>query len=124
MIVVVLNCFLNLCKANDADDPFTGDSIRTDTTGIKVPISIIKEANVKLHERLILKDIVMNLEEKERHYRTIIDMQDNKINSLSEEIDNYNNIINRLNNYNKTLGNVIGFETAILLVTIVCLICK
>ena len=54
MIVVLLSYFTSLLRANDEIVPFTGECSKADTTEVTIPISIVKELNVKLTERLDL----------------------------------------------------------------------
>lgn len=86
MIVLLFNCLLSLVWANESDIPFTGKIQETDTTVVTVPIAIIKEANIKLHERIILKDIVMNLEDKVVYYQKLTDNQTKEINQLRTDL--------------------------------------
>lgn len=113
---------MNLLKANDDNHSFTGGVAQSDTTVVSVPISIIKEANVKLHERIILKDIVMNLEEQVEDCKKVIESLHTTIDSLYTHIQKDNNIINSLKDDKKILKGIIGVETIALIIVSIILI--
>lgn len=121
MIVVVLSCFTNWLKANEVMPSFTGDSIQTVTT---VPIDIIRKANIKLNERLILKEIVMNQEEQINYYKTLDSIQNNKITELYGIINNKSEEIEKIKKDNNKLSKVIIIESISIVITMLALLCK
>ena len=124
MTVVLLNCFISLCKANNIDDSFTGNTTQADTTIITVPISIIKEANVKLHERIILKDMVTNLEDKIEVLENVNNFQAKRISSLSDEVIVKEHELKDLKDRNKIYKELVIIETIGLISTIIALMCN
>lgn len=96
MIVMLLNCFISWSQTNNVNLS-TGEEIQSDTTVI-VPISIIREANIKLLERKYYiaiseqQDSIINLK------TSYIIEQDKVIDDLQERIIKINNINNDLEN--------------------------
>lgn len=80
MIVLLLNCFTSLLQANDEIVPSTGKLIQTDTVAAIVPINIIRKANIKLNERLILKNIVYNQNLEIDNLKELNSLNDSTIN--------------------------------------------
>lgn len=83
MIVLLFNCFISWSQSNDNVVPSTGEVKGSDTI-VNVPISIIKEANIKLLER--------------KYYIAISEQQDSIINLKTSYIIEQDKVINDLQN--------------------------
>lgn len=76
--------------------PSTGEKIQSDTVNVVIPISYIKAANVKLIERLYLKDIVIKKD-------SIILLKSNYIEEQSIIIKDFQNRVSDVNKINLNL---------------------
>ena len=96
MIVLLLNSSnLLLGQIND-NVPSTGRVLQSDTTDVKVPIYLIKQANAKMIERLYLikinnqQDSIINMKDKyiREQKDIIVDFQKrvNEVNKLNQKI--------------------------------------
>ena len=83
MIVLLFNCFISWSQNNDNVVPSTGEVNGSDTI-VNVPISIIKEANIKLLER--------------KYYIAISEQQDSIINLKTSYIIEQDKVIDDLQN--------------------------
>lgn len=97
MIVLLLNSFMNLLPANEIDNSFTGKIEKTDTTVVIVPINIIKQANIKLTERVYLKHKVYHQELLINQYKNLNNINDSIIYKYKNDLINANNININLN---------------------------
>ena len=82
-IVLLFNCFISWSQSGDNVVPSTGEVKGSDTI-VNVPISIIKEANIKLLER--------------KYYIAISEQQDSIINLKTSYIIEQNKVIDDLQN--------------------------
>lgn len=97
MIVVLLNCFINLLQAQTNNNNIFPvekgyDIISADTNKVLIPISVIKQANVKLNERLHLINIVSEQELIISDYKLYTITQDSIIKEFQNRIINANKI--------------------------------
>ena len=83
MIVLLFNCFISWSQNDDNVVPSTGKVKGSDTI-VNVPISIIKEANIKLLER--------------KYYIAISEQQDSIINLKTSYIIEQDKVIDDLQN--------------------------
>lgn len=83
MIVLLFNCFISWSQNDDNVVPSTGEVECSDTI-VNVPISIIKEANIKLLER--------------KYYIAISEQQDSIINLKTSYIIEQDKVIDDLQN--------------------------
>lgn len=97
MIVVLLSCFINLLHAQTNNNNIFPvekgyDIISADTNKVLIPISVIKQANVKLNERLHLINIVSEQELIISDYKLYTITQDSIIKEFQNRIINANKI--------------------------------
>lgn len=97
MIVVLLSCFINLLQAQTNNNNIFPvekgyDIISADTNKVLIPISVIKQANVKLNERLHLINIVSEQELIISDYKLYTITQDSIIKEFQNRIINANKI--------------------------------
>lgn len=97
MIVVLLSCFMNLLQAQTNNNNISPvekgcDIISADTNKVLIPISAIKQANVKLNERLHLINIVSEQELIISDYKLYTITQDSIIKEFQNRIINANKI--------------------------------
>lgn len=96
MIVLLLNSSnLLLGQIND-NVPSTGRVLQSDTTDVKVPIYLIKQANAKMIERLYL--IKINNQQD-----SIIDMKDKYIREQKDIIVDFQKRVNEVNRLNQKI---------------------
>lgn len=120
MILILLSCFINCLWANNVSDTSTGLMTRTDTAKATVPIYVIKQANIKLNERLYLLEIVDYQNQELEYYKTINCEYDSLLNEANKVISTYHDASVRLDkevqkekNKNKYLTyGIIGAITA------------
>lgn len=96
VIVLMLSCLNNLLAQDKQCFPLRASEHRTDTTNVIIPINLIKQANVKMLERIYL--IKINNEKD-----SIITLKDNYIKEQSIIIKDFQNKIYNINNYNKVI---------------------
>lgn len=101
MIVLLLSSSKNLLGQTNDSTPSTGKYIKSDTAVATVPIYLIKQANVKMIERIYLiklsnkQDSIINMKDKyiKEQYSIIADFQKrvtdtNKLNeSIKKDLD-------------------------------------
>ncbi|AXH74488.1 MAG: hypothetical protein KNU04_gp13 [crAssphage sp. isolate ctbg_1] len=122
MIVVLFSYSLSWSKENDELVLFTGQRIETDTTVAIVPIDIIRQANIKLTERLVYKDIIDIQNIQIQMYKTtdslsrsrIVDLTNTNTKLLNENVD-----IKKDNNKYKIIS---GIEATIIIGLLIGLI--
>lgn len=102
-IVMLLNNLQSLVLANDNAIPSTGDLIQTDTAVAVIPIYLIKQANVKMIERLYLLEI-------NKQQDSIIQLKDKYINEQQLIIDDFQNKIIKANDLNNNIKNELDKE--------------
>lgn len=102
-IVMLLNNLQSLVLANDNVIPSTGDLIQTDTAVVVIPIYLIKQANVKMIERLYLLEI-------NKQQDSIIQLKDKYINEQQFIIDDFQNKIIKANDLNNNIKNELDKE--------------
>ena len=100
---MLLNNLQSLVLANDNVIPSTGDLIQTDTAVAVIPIYLIKQANVKMIERLYLLEI-------NKQQDSIIQLKDKYINEQQLIIDNFQNKIIKANDLNNNIKNELDKE--------------
>lgn len=88
---------MNLLPANEIDNSFTGKIEKTDTAVVIVPINIIKQANIKLTERVYLKHKLYNQELLINQYKNLNIINDSIIYKYKNDLINANNININLN---------------------------
>lgn len=88
---------MNLLPANEIDNSFTGKIEKTDTAVVIVPINIIKQANIKLTERVYLKHKLYNQELLINQYKNLNNINDSIIYKYKNDLINANNININLN---------------------------
>lgn len=124
-IVVLLSCLLSWSRENNDSIPFTGKLIKNDTTETTVvvlPIDIIREANIKLNERLIFKEMIEVKDKQLDTYKYIDSLSQNTIDNLIIKNNNLlieNNKIKK--NINKCKDIIYAESLLIIILTITCL---
>lgn len=103
VIAMLLNNLQSLVLANDNVIPSTGDLIQTDTATAVIPIYLIKQANVKMIERLYLLEI-------NKQQDSIIQLKDKYINEQQLIIDDFQNKIIKANDLNNNIKNELDKE--------------
>jgi len=83
-----LNCFINLVKGDNVYNYFTGERTKADTTYVMVDIDAIRNANIKLTERLNLLELVKLQETQLNNYKSLIDYKDNTIEYYKSNLHN------------------------------------
>lgn len=96
MIVLLLNSSNLLLGQTNDNVPSTGRILQSDTTDVKVPIYLIKQANVKMIERLYL--IKINNQQD-----SIIDMKDKYIREQKDIIVDFQKRVNEVNRLNQKI---------------------
>lgn len=131
MIVLLLNCFTSLLKANNIDDLSTGEIIQNDTVAVTVPINIIRKANIKLNERLILKEIVYNQNLEINEFKQLNILNDSTINYyrnnfiIQQHINqSINNELTKQRTTNRTLKGICIGSVSISCIALLFLIIK
>ncbi len=103
VIAMLLNNLQSLVLANDNAIPSTGDLIQTDTAVAVIPIYLIKQANVKMIERLYLLEI-------NKQQDSIIQLKDKYINEQQLIINDFQNKISKANDLNNNIKNELDKE--------------
>lgn len=88
----------NLLAQINNDSPSTGDSLKADSTIAVIPIYLIKQANVKMLERLYLLEI------NNQQDSTII-MKDKYINEQQKIITDFQKRVSDTNKLNQIINN-------------------
>lgn len=96
MIVLLLNSSNLLLGQTNDNVPSTGRVLQSDTTDVKVPIYLIKQANAKMIERLYL--IKINNQQD-----SIIDMKDKYIREQKDIIVDFQKRVNEVNRLNQKI---------------------
>lgn len=96
MIVLLLNSSNLLLGQTNDSVPSTGRVLQSDTTNVKVPIYLIKQANAKMIERLYL--IKINNQQD-----SIIDMKDKYIREQKDIIVDFQKRVNEVNRLNQKI---------------------
>ena len=96
MIVLLLSSSKSLLGQTNDSIPSTGDWSKADTIVAVVPISLIKQANAKMIERLYLLEVVNQQD-------TIIDMKDKYINEQQHIITDFQKRVNDINKLNEMI---------------------
>lgn len=96
MIVLLLNNSNLLLGQTNDNVPSTGRVLQSDTTDVKVPIYLIKQANAKMIERLYL--IKINNQQD-----SIIDMKDKYIREQKDIIVDFQKRVNEVNRLNQKI---------------------
>lgn len=89
---------MNWLRADIVEFPSTGGSILTDTAKATVSIDIIRKANVKLNERLILKDVVSIQEQEIKNLKLLNEINDSTISYYRNNLIKYEEINQSINN--------------------------
>ena len=95
MIVLLLSCLSNYAQTND-NHPSTGQIKQSDTTVVTIPIEYIRNANIKLIERLYLLEIT-------KQQDTLINMKDNYINEQKRIITDFQKRVDESNRINQAV---------------------
>lgn len=103
VIVMLLNNLQSLVLANDNVIHSTGDLIQTDTAVAVIPIYLIKQANIKMIERLYLLEI-------NKQQDSIIQLKDKYINEQQLIINDFQNKIIKANDLNNNIKNELDKE--------------
>lgn len=102
MIVLLLISSKNLLAQTNGDFPSTGNKLKSDITHVTVPISLIKQANAKLIERLYLIEINNEQEGILTEQSRYIGEQTKIITDFKQKlVDSNNNIISIQNDLNR-----------------------
>ena len=96
MIVLLLNNSNLLLGQTNDNVPSTGRIMQSDTTDVKVPIYLIKQANAKMIERLYL--IKINNQQD-----SIIDMKDRYIREQKDVIIDFQKRVHEVNRLNQKI---------------------
>ena len=103
MIVLLLSSSKSLLGQTNDSIPSTGNLIQTDTAVAVIPIYLIKQANVKMIERLYLLEI-------NKQQDSIIQLKDKYINEQQLIIDDFQNKIIKANDLNNNIKNELDKE--------------
>lgn len=95
-IVLLLNCFIGYAQVN-RNVPSTGEIKLSDTTNVIIPINYIKQANVKMIERLYLLRITNEQD-------SIILMKDKYINEQQKIIVDFQQRVKEANKINQQIN--------------------
>lgn len=98
MIVLLLFSSKSLLAQTNYDSPSTGKKLKSDTTYVTVPVNFIKQANVKMIERLYLIDINNKQEEILNEQSRYIDEQTKIITDFKQKLVDSNNTIISIQN--------------------------
>lgn len=98
VIVMLLSNSKNLLAQTNNDSPSTGDSLKADSAVAVIPIYLIKQANVKMLERLYLLEI-------NNQQDSIIIMKDKYINEQQKIITDFQKRVSDTNKLNQTINN-------------------
>lgn len=93
---MLLSSSMNLLGQTNDSISSTGDYTKADTTVATIPIYLIKQANVKMIERLYLIEI-------NNQQDSIIDMKDKYINEQQSIITNFQKRITDVNKLNESI---------------------
>lgn len=93
---MLLSSSMNLLGQTNDSISSTGDYTKADTTVATIPIYLIKQANVKMIERLYLIEI-------NNQQDSIIDMKDKYINEQQSIITNFQKRITDVNKFNESI---------------------
>ena len=96
MIVLLLSSSKNLLGQTNDSIPSTGNYTKADTAVAVVPIYLIKQANVKMIERIYLLEVVNQQD-------TIINMKDKYINEQQRIITDFQKRVNDTNKLNESI---------------------
>lgn len=95
---MLLSSSKNLLAQTNNDSPSTGELIKADTTVTIIPIYLIKQANIKMIERLYLIEI-------NNQKDSIINMKDKYINEQKKIITDFQKRVNDSNKLNQAIKN-------------------
>ena len=119
---MLLNNLNSLQAQINSNTPFTGNLLKADTTVAVIPIELIRQANVKMVERLYL--IKINNEQD-----SIIDMKDKYINEQQKVIVDFQKRIDDTNKLNKKIqtdlekqkikSKIIGYSAGAIIVGLI-----
>lgn len=98
VIVMLLSNSKNLLAQTNNDSPSTGDLSKADSAVAVIPIYLIKQANVKMLERLYLFEI-------NNQQDSIIIMKDKYINEQQKIITDFQKRVSDTNKLNQTINN-------------------
>lgn len=96
IIVMLLSSSMILLAQTNNDSPSTGDLLKADSAVAVIPIYLIKQANVKMIERLYL--IKINNQQD-----SIINMKDKYINEQQRIIADFQKRVNDTNKLNESI---------------------
>lgn len=94
---MLLSSSMNLLGETNDSIPSTGNYTRADTTVVNVPVYLIKQANVKMIERLYLIEI-------NNQQDSIIYMKDNYINEQQRIITDFQKRVSDANKLNESIN--------------------
>lgn len=92
--MLLLSCLNNYAQTNN--HPFTGKIKQSDTTVVTIPIKYIRNANIKLIERLYLLEI-------NKQQDTLINMKDSYINEQKRIITDFQKRVDEANKINQAV---------------------
>lgn len=98
MIALLLFSSKSLLAQTNYDSPSTGKKLKSDITYVTVPVNLIKQANVKMIERLYLIDINNKQEEILNEQSRYIDEQTKIITDFKQKLVDSNNTIISIQN--------------------------
>lgn len=96
MIVMLLSSSMSLLGQTNDNISSTGNYTKADTAVAVVPISLIRQANIKMIERIYLLEIVNQQD-------TIINMKDKYINEQQRIITDFQKRVNNTNKLNESI---------------------
>lgn len=100
---MLLSNSLSLLASDNDTLPLRGSNHKSDTTIAKIPISLIRKANIKMIERIYLLDI-------NKQQDSIIIMKDKYINEQKKIIVDFQNRVNEANKLNQVVNNSLEKE--------------
>lgn len=126
-MILLLSSLSSYAQTND-NYPSTGNLLKADTTIVTIPIKYIRNANIKLIERLYLLEI-------NKQQDTLINMKDSYINEQKRIITDFQKRVDEANKINqavkqdldkqKTKNKVITYGAGITIIgLIIGLICN
>lgn len=97
MILLVLFCSNGSLWGSELHTSSTGKETQNDTTKVYIPIYWIKQANIKLTERLYLKDLIVKQD-------SVISLKDKYIKEQKSIIADFQIKVNEVNKINLNLN--------------------
>lgn len=123
-ILLLLNCFSSWSEETDSIVPFTGKIQETETAKVTLPIDIIRNANIKLNERLVLIDILKYKDTQLKYYKEVNDIQNNNIDNMNKQLDDKEKELQKYKTNNLIFKTIVAVELGVIITLLVCSTCN